>query len=407
MAMKVSFKCGRFDKSGKHNDRNFDISKSGHIDGARSKDNKYWVYNGDYSQTLDENELGYYNEHFGEYVGKRKEKYKEAHNKKRARNATVKKYISSVNTMPEDVIFQIGNKDEYPPPEVLWQIAQEYRDKFNEKYGDHCEIINMSLHLDEATPHVHMRRVWKTIDDETGLMRENQGQALVDLGYKQIPQEEEKKNNNGKVDFTYDDRTMLYDIIIEHIPDIDITHPVKRRSLSTTEYKRQQEEHRLNDLEEKTREENERYDKLVESVDKAQEELDQLNETIEKEHEEALERDLQFVLLLTEYLRGKDVRDEYEKEIRTLNRTEALKKVLNDTKKLINIVEHNVLPELRRADKSTLQTVTDNALLKEQLAEFKRFISEQGLEQEYSRYTESEKENDISESESRRDKRFK
>ena len=52
--MKISSINARIDRAGKHNDRNFDISRAPHIDGEKISENLYWTYNGDMEHTFAE-----------------------------------------------------------------------------------------------------------------------------------------------------------------------------------------------------------------------------------------------------------------------------------------------------------------------------------------------------------------
>ena len=46
------------------------------------------------------------------------------------------------------------------PPEVLAEIAAEFFEEFDRRFGSHIHILDWSLHLDEATPHIHERHVF-------------------------------------------------------------------------------------------------------------------------------------------------------------------------------------------------------------------------------------------------------
>ena len=79
--MKVTRHNGRSGKHGvynpKHNDRQFDVAKSDHIDAARSSGNINWDYQREYrfpeedgpdGISFEDIELNYYRTHYGDYI---------------------------------------------------------------------------------------------------------------------------------------------------------------------------------------------------------------------------------------------------------------------------------------------------------------------------------------------------
>lgn len=212
--MKLTFKNKRADANGRHNDRNFDVSKSDHIDRERSDGNRYYTYNGNHDDTFRDVELGFYRERFAKYVDA--QNLRNAENRHKGRHKTIEQYYTGRYTRPEDLVIQVGGvKDGSIPPEKLWDACEEYRRRFDEKYGERCKILTMALHADEATPHVHVRRVWIS-DDRNGLERVNQGKALESLGFDRPDMTKpEDMKNNAKQAFTASDRQMFRDICKE------------------------------------------------------------------------------------------------------------------------------------------------------------------------------------------------
>ena len=114
----------------------------------------------------------------------------------------IDQFYKSVYSRPEDKILQIGNINDNVDPDTLWKCAEAYRDKFNELYGDHCKILDMAMHLDEDTPHVHIRRVW-IVQDKEGLERVNQTEALKEMDIlRPDPSKPETRFNNAKITVT-------------------------------------------------------------------------------------------------------------------------------------------------------------------------------------------------------------
>lgn len=234
--MKVVNINARIDIAGKHNDRNFDLKNAPHIDPEKVKDNIYWTYNGS-SKHLDEVEQMFYEEHFTNAIEAQNEKnFKNNH---RSRNKTVEQYRKGKNTRPEDKILQIGDMHEHVSGELLWECAQEYRRQFEERYGDHCKIIDMALHMDEVTPHVHIRRVW-VAQNEDGLEIVSQTKALEQMGIREPKTNKPvSKNNNAKMTIDNTDKALFHKICIDKGIDVEPlpTVSIKQKHRSVEEYK--------------------------------------------------------------------------------------------------------------------------------------------------------------------------
>ena len=231
--MKMSFHAERVDVSGRHNDRNFDLSKvvDQHIDPERSKDNKYWRIEGTEGLTFRDGELKFYKEHFKDYLDRKNENQKKWNHYSRIKS--MEDYHKSRNTRPQDLIIQVGNtEDGTISPEELWQIAMEYKEEFEKKFGDKCKILNMAMHVDElkvdpvtnrpvepkeyTTPHIHIRRVW-VMQDELGNERVNQTDAVESIGFPAPnPDQPEGKYNNAMQEFTAADREIAFNICKAH-----------------------------------------------------------------------------------------------------------------------------------------------------------------------------------------------
>ena len=245
--MKVTSSNARVDSAGRHNDRNFDLRAAAHIDKEMSSGNQYYTYNGDTEHTFYQIETEYYKEHFSEHIKKQNKKNKEQGHA--GRNQTIKDYYTNKRTRPEDKILQIGDKNRHATAEELWDCALEYKDRFNTIYGEHCQILDMALHVDEATPHVHIRRVWIT-EDENGDPYVAQGKALDALGIMPPdPSQPEGRWNNAKITFTYSDRALFEDVCIEKGLNIERDNHQKGRHLPINQYKEKKAEEHVRELE--------------------------------------------------------------------------------------------------------------------------------------------------------------
>lgn len=232
--MKLTSINGRVDHIGTHNDRKFNVELADHICAEKTKDNKTWNYLENDEISFREAELLYYEQNFTDHL--------EEINKRYIKNAqpqhikTIEQYYESKRTQPEDRIIQIGDAHKSIDPDTLWEIGMEYKDLFNRMYSPSCRIITMALHNDEATPHIHIRRVWLSFD-KSGNRYVNQKGALRDLGFSNC---HNSRFENAKIDFSKEDRDMLYQISRDRCKDIEIVSPQKKEHLNVRDYRLQE-----------------------------------------------------------------------------------------------------------------------------------------------------------------------
>lgn len=272
--MRVTTINARTDRGGKHNDRNFDICKSSHICASRTNDNKYYTYNGDMESTFEQLEKQFYEENFMSHIEKQNQKNKEAGHSER--NRTLDQYYRHNYSRPEDRILQIGNIKEHASAEELWDCALEYAIKFNDQFGDYCKILDMALHVDEATPHVHIRRVWLA-EDKNGDAYVSQTKALHKMGFQN---QNTSKWTNEKTEFTRLDRRLFYEICRERGLKVEIDNPVRRKHLSIPEYKKAMDE--LGEMERTIEQKKTELKSIEEEKEKQLEKLDELAERMEQ-----------------------------------------------------------------------------------------------------------------------------
>lgn len=221
--MRASRHNGRSGKHGvydvKHNDRNFDVANSEHIDAERTKLNVYWdcyqgyCLNGDTSErkmTFTEIEKAYYFEHYGDHVDAQNERNEKAGHAER--NRTTDDVLKNNKTCSEESILQLGNIDCSVTPDVLAKVVAEFFEEFEKRYGSHVHILDWALHLDEATPHVHVRQVYDALN-KYGELCPQQEKALEELGF-ELPDPTKKRSrfNNRKMCFDAECRKLFLDI---------------------------------------------------------------------------------------------------------------------------------------------------------------------------------------------------
>ena len=234
-------KRGRGNKafSPKHNDRNFDLDSAPHINAEASGKNLTWnIFKQDI--TFEETEDKYYKTHFQPYVDYINERRRAQRHPERVQS--VDDYRRSMRTCPEETIIQIGKMGDTIKPELLAEIMNKQL-KWERKEFPNFIILDVALHVDEATPHVQKRGVWLAHDDQ-GMEMVNQSRALQEMGVEPPnPEERISRYNNPKITYTKQCRNHLAQICIEHGLDMELTPRDKSKSgLSLIAYQAKQEQ---------------------------------------------------------------------------------------------------------------------------------------------------------------------
>ena len=228
--MKLTRHNGRAGKNGvynpKHNDRNFNVENSEHIDSARVCQNVYWdCYQGFFTPKTEEEEqqMGarfeqverafYLNRYYDFCEAQNERNRKTGHTE---RNRDPEDLLKSKKTAPEESIIQIGTMEDHIPADVLLEIMAEFFIEFSRRFGEHVHILDWSLHMDEATPHIHERHVFDC-ENRYGEIAPQQEKALEALDIPlPFPDKPPGKNNNRKITFDAICRTLLFDIAQKH-----------------------------------------------------------------------------------------------------------------------------------------------------------------------------------------------
>ncbi len=224
--MRLTRHNGRSGKYGvfnpKHNDREFDVEHSEHIDPDRSQFNLYWdCYQGFRSQvlpmteeeqkfTFSEVEKAYYFEHYSDYVdGQTERNIKSRHYD---RKCSIESLLESKKTAPEETVLQIGNMNESVTAAMLTEVCMEFFEEFQKRYGERVHMLDWALHVDEKTPHIQERHCFDAINDygELALM---QDKALEQLGFElPFPDQKRSRHNNRKMVFDAEVRELFANI---------------------------------------------------------------------------------------------------------------------------------------------------------------------------------------------------
>lgn len=235
--------------SAKHNDRTFDLGKATHIDSSRMADNVYYsVYE---NMTFQQAEKLFYERHFDGMIADINERAEKSRHPERKTNP--EKLLKSQKTKPEEVIFQIGNKDTAGniTGEQLMTVFNDFLKWHEERFGEHVKTLNAALHMDEKTPHIHVRRVW-VYEHEKGFSAIGQHKALEQMGFT-LPDETKKRDrhNNLKQVYTAECREKWLDCCIARGIEVERTpehRPATEQNLKKNDYILQKQEQALQDM---------------------------------------------------------------------------------------------------------------------------------------------------------------
>ena len=186
---------------------NWDCYQGYHFPKDRGQEDKI-VY------SFEQIEKAYYSERYDDFCeGQHERNRKTGHSD---RDRTTEDLRLDKKTCPEESLIQIGTMEQSVPPDVLAQIAAEFFEEFQRRFGEYIHILDWSLHLDESTPHIHERHVFDC-ENRYGEIAPQQGKALEALGF-DLPHPDQKqgKLNNRKMTFDAACRAMLFDICEKH-----------------------------------------------------------------------------------------------------------------------------------------------------------------------------------------------
>ncbi|MCI9408722.1 MAG: recombinase [Oscillospiraceae bacterium] len=171
MKKTISIRIGKGSIS--HNNRKF-VAKN--VDANRVKDNVV-LCNVDIKKTYDE----LFGAALSEYNAKQKRK-----------DRRIENYLDHIESGKQEkpfyeLIFQIGNKDDTPcgskDAAMAVDVLREYYEDFF-KRNPHIRVFNAVIHLDEATPHLHVDFVPFATEQSRGLSTRNSlSKALEQQGF--------------------------------------------------------------------------------------------------------------------------------------------------------------------------------------------------------------------------------
>lgn len=295
--MKATYHNGRANKGGKvynanHNTKAETRNQQRHIDHERTMENKIWVRdleNLDSAKLRETGgsfdasayELEFYKERYGAARERKNADYVKSGHKDDVR--TMEQVIKNPKTAPLETIFQIGTATEKVQPEVLERATKDFINWMQKEYGSNMDVLDVALHVDEATPHIHARCVLFGRDKE-GNRDVNQAAAFRELKIERPdPTKKQGKYNSPLMTFTERNRQQFYDICQSYGLEIDreVRTP-SQKYLEVLEYKTEK-------LQEELAQANEKLRKLEQQAQESQERKQQIDQVAEAAKKEALD----------------------------------------------------------------------------------------------------------------------
>lgn len=204
----------------------------------------------------------------------------EEYNASRRKDRRIADYYEHIRTSKQEklfyeVIFQIGDMKDTavgtPEGDQAAVILNEFYGRF-EKANPHIHIFNAVIHMDEATPHLHIDFIPVATENKRGLSTKNSlSKALEQQGFKS----EGKLNTCSKL-WIDSEKHRLADCMAERGLEHDIKG-IHRSNLSTEEFKLQQRMEEVAALEEQIAAKSEQLSNLDSEIDNKQSELEKLS----------------------------------------------------------------------------------------------------------------------------------
>lgn len=165
-----------------------------------------------------------------------------------------------------EVIFQVGNKDDMGTAGENADLAKTILDKFYRSFlkrNPRLHVFSAHLHMDEATPHLHIDFIPFTTGSKRGLStRVSLKQALADQGITS-----EGRSLTERDLWVQREKEALAEIMLEHSIEWE-QKGEHREHLSVLEYKREKRQEELAELTQQTEQKAQEFSTLEKNVEK-------------------------------------------------------------------------------------------------------------------------------------------
>lgn len=219
-----------------HNRREYEkIGKEipSHIDKSKMSENEILV-DRDIKQA--------YKEIFDDSVREYNERQKRADRKIENYYENIKNSKNGERLFYENVV-QWGKKDDFNDPanrEKAKKALKEYAETFPER-NPNLKLIGAYIHMDEASPHMHIDYIPIAGGYKTGMKKRNSlDRAMKEMGFK--PENENRKNNATKM---WKDRERAYfaDLCRKNGLEVEKEEKYNRKRLTPEEYREEKEKY--------------------------------------------------------------------------------------------------------------------------------------------------------------------
>ena len=235
--------------SPRHNDRQFSLQNSPHINPARTADNWEWTWleNDGVLCSFEDAEREFYARYISDHLRAVNSRYEAQRHAERVHS--LDEYRRAPQSCPEETIVCIGNRNNHPDPGELLAAYLELQ-HWQQRQFPQLHVLDYALHLDEqGAPHIHERHVW-TYTDTDGHLAVGQARALEQMGIERPhPEQPRSRYNNAKVTYTAMVRKQFVEICRQRGLEIETTPRERGQSgLALIEYQARQEERHLQEL---------------------------------------------------------------------------------------------------------------------------------------------------------------
>lgn len=180
---------------------------------------------------------GAYTVLYSEGLEARNARYRASRHEERCKG--IEELYKAPKTRPKETILQIGNVDEHATEEQLIRAVELYVErvqKYCEEHGIKHQFLSCAIHLDESTPHAHIKEVYSAVDSHGHLMpmqEECFRQAGVQLPDPAAP---EGRYNNRTITFDSMRRDMFEGICMELGIELDRERRSGRKHMERQAY---------------------------------------------------------------------------------------------------------------------------------------------------------------------------
>lgn len=334
-----------------HNSRSDFKVMSSNIDFTKTKNNWYWncfTHDAEQNQNFKKVEEEYYTKNYTASLNAQNERNIKQRHPNRCK--TMDQIINGKHTKPQEQILQLGGEDNHATREELLDVLKDYVKWHTENFPQ-AVILDMALHVDETTPHVHIRRVFE-VETEDG-KKILQGQALREMGLERPdPNSPNAQFNNELMTFTAMNRGKLQEIAIAHGLNITVTEEkCTDKHLQPAEHKLKkinEEIERKTEMNKQLQSQNEKLEqqnkKLEQDLQHSKSELEHLNDrlnalrkVIDKTENDKEKTDLEYQTVYNQYQTTMNAVKEAERTKRAI--TEENKELTEENKKLVKQVD--------------------------------------------------------------------